>query len=126
MERIKNEVGETQYFNFEEANLICSYYQWLTKGFKFVTPYGNLTIDKVLPMKNSNGKYTPMVLHDAFAPNEVPEFFEYKCLANYLIDYLKYMEIPLFPIIGSDVLCDICNHLPPPSPKDENGIDLYL
>lgn len=120
------EAGETQYFNFEDASLICSYYQWLTKGFKFVTPYGNKTIDEVIPMKNPNGMFTPMVLHNAFAPNEVPEAYYYKNPANYLIDYLEYMEIPLFPISGSTVLCDICNHLPPPPTKDENGIDLYL
>ena len=114
---------KTIYFTLEEAVAVCKNYQWLKKGFKFDSPNGILTIDKVLPLKHRNGKYTPMVMHDIFTPPEIPEFYGFKNPAQYLIDYLDYMEIPFFPMEGNMVLCDICRQLPE---KDENGIDKFL
>lgn len=94
---LKNEFGETIYFELEDALIACSNYQWLIhNGFKFETPYGELSIDKVIPMRNCNGLYTPMILHDIFKPPTVPEYFEYKCPANYLISYLRDKKIPYF------------------------------
>ena len=98
MEQENNNESDMIYFTQSEALAVCQNYQWLIyNGFKFDTPlYGNLTIDKVLPKLHGNGKYTPMIIHDIFTTPEIPEFYQFKCPANYLLPYLKHKKIPYF------------------------------
>lgn len=101
MERLKNEYGETEYFTYSVARAICKKYQWLVGSYQFDTPYGLKRIDYVMPVRMSNGKYCPMVIHDVYLPPEVPEFYHYKSPANYLLSYLEYNNIPF--VNNSDI-----------------------
>ena len=91
---LKKEYGETEYFTYSTARAICKKYQWLI-GKEFDTPFGMEKIDYVMPVRMSNGLYVPMIVHDVYLPPSIPENYNYKSPANYLLSYLKHNNIPL-------------------------------
>ena len=76
------------YFTQEAAIQTAIDYQWLV-GKNFLEPYSACLISWVEPEQMPEGSYDVMLVVDAFAAGNIPEFFGFR---NPKVSLLKYLE----------------------------------